>query len=220
MPSPDLSPVSKALRLVVVVGVIAGIAVLFAWTGGWFTPHALTPVRIVDRFETLNGVHPGFRRNHAKGLCFTGWFDSDGQGTAFSKALVFNSGRIPVVGRFSLSGGNPYATDANVPVRGLAVLFKLPDGEEWRTAMINLPVFPVSTPQAFYDQLIAFAPASPSGKPDPAKVQAFLASYPESAKAIKIIHGNPLSSGFENSTFNSLNAFRFTDTNGTVAWGR
>jgi hypothetical protein len=31
----------------------------------------------------------------------------------------------------------------------LGLLFWLPDGEEWRTAMVNLPVFPFQTPQAF-----------------------------------------------------------------------
>jgi catalase len=36
-------------------------------------------------------------------------------------------------------------------VRGLGLLFRLPGGEEWRTAMVNLPVFPFQTPQAFYD---------------------------------------------------------------------
>ena len=34
------------------------------------------------------------------------------------------------------------------------------DGEEWRTAMINLPVFPFNNPQAFYDNLIASATRS------------------------------------------------------------
>jgi catalase len=36
-------------------------------------------------------------------------------------------------------------------------LFKLPDGEEWRTAMINTAVFGVHTPQAFYDRLFCVA---------------------------------------------------------------
>ena len=29
---------------------------------------ALTPARFIDRFEQVDGVHSGFRRNHAKGL--------------------------------------------------------------------------------------------------------------------------------------------------------
>jgi catalase len=51
-------------------------------------------------------------------------------------------------------------------------------------------------------------------------MKAFLAKYPESAKAIQIIRSHPMSSGFENSTFNSLNAFRFIDGAGAVTWAR
>jgi catalase len=216
----DLSITSLILRLITIGMVFAIIVGLFAWAAGWLTPHVLTPERIIQRFQTLNGVHSGFRRNHAKGLCVSGRFDSNGRGTALSKALIFQSGHVPIIGRFSLSGGMPYAADAATTVRGLAILFKLPDGEEWLSAMINLPVFPVATPQAFYDLLLATAPDPATGKPDPARMKAFFTEYPESAKAIQVIHGQPMSSGFENSTFNSLNAFRFINASGAVAWGR
>jgi len=214
---PRIQGAGLILRLGAIGLVIVGIAGLFAYVGGWLTPHALTPARFIDRFEKVNGIHPGFRRNHAKGLGFSGWFDSNGQGIPLSKAIVFRPGRVPVIGRFSLSGGRPYAADAATTVRGMAILFKLPDGEEWRTAMINLPVFPFRTPQAFYDQLLALAPNPATGKPDPARVQAFFAQYPESARAIQLIQGQPMSSGFENSAFNSLNAFRFINAAGAVA---
>jgi catalase len=86
--------------------------------------------------------------------------------------------------------------------------------------MINLPVFPVRTPQAFYEQLLASNPDPSTGKPDPARMQAFLSKYPESARAIQLIHSHPMSSGFENSTFNSLNTFRFINGSGAMAWVR
>lgn len=211
-----MNKTGPTLRLILLGLVIVGIAGAFAYSGGWLTPHKLTPARITDRFEEINGVHSGFRRNHSKGVGVGGWFDSNGEGAALSKAAVFKPGHVPVLGRFSLSGGKPYAMDAATTVRGLGLLFKLPDGEEWRSAMINLPVFPVRTPQAFYDQLLALAPDAATGKPDPAKVQSFLEKYPESAKALQIIHGQPMSSGFENSTFNSLNAFRLVNATGEV----
>jgi catalase len=207
-------------RLIAIGLVVGGIACLFAYAGGWLTPHALTPKRIADTFEKVNGVHPGFRRNHAKGVSISGFFLSNGQGVSLSKAAVFQPGRVPIVGRFSLSGGKPYAADAAITVRGLAIRFQPAHGEEWRTAMINLPVFPVKTPQAFTEQLIASAPDLATGKPVPAKMEVFLAKHPESARAIQIIHGHPMSSGFENSTFNSLNAFRFVNGAGAVAWVR
>jgi catalase len=201
--------------------VIAGIAGSFAYAGGWLTPRVLTPARMVDTFEQVNGQHPGFRRNHAKGVSVSGYFSSNGEGATLSKALIFQSGRVSIVGRFSLGGGMPQAADAAHSVRGLGILFKLPDGEEWRTAMINLPVFPMRTPEAFYDQLLASAPDPATGKPDPAKMGAFLAKYPESAKAIQLIRSLPASSEFENSTFNGLNTFRFingADAVSLVRW--
>jgi catalase len=161
-------------------------------------------------------LHPGFRRNHAKGVCVSGYFDSNGRGVALSKAAVFPPGRVPVIGRFALAGGQPYATDAPRTVRSMAILFKLPDGEEWRIGINNIPVFPVKTPQGFYDLLLASAPDPATGKPDPAKMSAFLAKHPESAKAMPLIGNNPVSSGFDNSTYNSLNAFRFINANGAV----
>jgi len=47
-------------------------------------------------------------------------------------------------------------------------------------------------------------------------MQAFLAKHPESAKAMQLIHSQPGSSGFDNSTYNSLDAFRFTNAIGAV----
>jgi catalase len=213
---PQLSKASLILRFAVIGAVIVAIAALFAYAGGWLTPHALSPVSMINAFEKVNGQQPGFRRNHAKGVCISGYFDSNGRGVALSKAAIFLPGRVPVVGRFALAGGQPYAADAAQTVRSMAILFKLPDGEEWRTGMNNIPVFSVKTAQGFYDQLLASAPDPATGKPDPAKMKAFLAKYPETAKAMQLIGNRPISSGFDNSTYNSLNAFRFINAAATV----
>ncbi len=74
-------------------------------------------------------------------------------------------------------------------------MFRLPDGEQWRTAMVNLPVFPDSTPQGFYDRMLASRPVPDTGKPDPAAMAAFLADHPETAAAMKIIKQAPPSAG-------------------------
>ena len=65
-----------------------------------------------NTFEKVNGLQPGFRRNHAKGVCISGYFDSNGRGVALSGAAVFPAGRVPIIGRFALAGGQPYVTDA------------------------------------------------------------------------------------------------------------
>jgi catalase len=212
---------ARKARLAGVAVVVLGVAAVFLYLGGWFNPEALTPGRFADGFERVHGIYSGFRLNHAKGVCVSGSFESNGRGTRLSKAVVFKAGRVPVIGRFSLAGGNPYVADTPENVRGLGLLFKLPDGEEWRTAMIDTAVFGVHTPQAFYDNLLATQPDPKTGKPAPKKVAAFLASHPEAVQAAKIIQSHPVASGFANSTFYGLNAFWFTDENGTripVRW--
>jgi len=216
MPIPQLTRASLIIRFAAIGVVIAGIAGLFAYAGGWLTPHALTPASMINTFEKVNGPHPGFRRNHAKGVCVSGYFESNGRGVALSKASVFLPGRVPIIGRFALAGGQPYVADAPHTVRSMAILFKLPDGEEWRTGINNTPVFSVNTPQGFHDQLLASALDPATGKTDPARMNDFLAKHPESAKAIQLIRTYPVSSGFANSTYNSLNAFRFINAGGAV----
>jgi catalase len=211
-PRPALAGTLARFALIGVA--LAAVAGSFAYLGGWFTPKELTPARFTDGFEEVNGVHSGFRRNHAKGVGVSGFFESNGQGVRLSKAVVFQRGRVPVLGRFSLGGGQPYAADAPEAVRGLGLEFSLPDGELWRTAMINLPVFPFRTPEAFYEQLLATKPDPETGKPDPAKMKEFLEHHPETVQALAAIKSQPASSGFENSTFHGLNAFRFTNAAG------
>jgi catalase len=160
---PRLSRANAAVRLLLIGAATGAVIAAFAYFGGWLTPNELTPARFTDAFEQVDGVHPGFRRNHAKGIGVSGFFESNGNGLRLSKAVVFQPGRVPVIGRFSLSGGQPFQGDKPDTVRGLGIQFSLPDGELWRMATINLPVFPVSTPEAFYERMIASIPDPQTG---------------------------------------------------------
>jgi catalase len=211
---PPLTTKALLFRLAAIGVVVGCVALAFAFTGGWLSPAKLTPSRVIDTFEKLNGEHPGFRRNHAKGVCFRGTFESNGQGAALSKSVVFQPGKVPVIGRFALAGGMPFQTDAPGTVRSMAIQFQLPNGEEWRTGINNIPVFPVLTGEEFNAQMIAFAPDSATGKPDPAKMKAFLDAHPATAKALPLIINREISTGFANSTYNSLNAFQFIAADG------
>jgi catalase len=201
------------------MGAVAGFAAVdvggFAYAGGWLRPDALTPPRFTDRFEHVYGRHDGFRRNHAKGLSATGSFASTGAGAAICRAAVFRAGSVPLIGRFSLAGGLPDQADKLDTVRGLGLLLQA-NGQQWRTAMVNLPVFPDSTPQGFYERLLASKPLPETGKPDPQKMAAFLDHHPETVAAMKIIKQSPPSAGFADSTFHGLNAFWFTNSAGAT----
>jgi catalase len=207
----------SALPRFALIGVVlAALAAAFAYVGGWFTPGKLTPARFADGFEDVNGVHPGFRRNHAKGVGVSGYFESNGDGARVSKAAVFRQGRVPVIGRFSLGGGQPHQPDEPGTVRGLGLQFSPEDSEEWRTAMINLPVFPFRTPEAFYEQMLASKLDPATGKPDQAKLDEFIARHPETAKALEHLKTRSVPSGFGNSTFYALHVFRFTNAEGAT----
>ncbi len=125
-------------------------------------------------------MHPGFRRNHAKGVCVIGHFESSSQAREYSSAQVFSEARTPVVGRFALPAGNPYAPDNSVPIRSLALRFTQANGQQWRTGMNSMPVFPVGTPEAFYQLQQAQSPDPATGKTEPGGCASVLCGAPRS----------------------------------------
>ncbi len=201
--------------LVLIAAVIGGGAAAFAYTAGWFSPQRLTPDKMVDALAPPTGAALGHRRNHAKGICFTGVFEANGAGSALSKAQVFTSGQYPVLGRFNLGTPDPNAADATVRVRGMGLRISTPDGEEWRSAMINPPIFAVSTPQGFYELLLA------SASKDPDAMKTFAAAHPEFAPFGAWATSGPWTGSYAEERFNSLNSFVFADNSGTehtVRW--
>lgn len=218
---PPLSGRSAFLRLALIAVVLLIIVLAFGYVGGWLAPHRLTAQRLVNQLQTNAGVFPGYRRNHAKGVCVAGYFDSNGNAQPYSVAQVFAPGRTPVVGRFAVPSGNPYAPDSSVPIRSMALRFTQTNGQQWRTGMNSMPVFPVSTPQAFYEQLQAQQPDPATGKPNPAKLGAFFASHPETSAFLAWVKTAKPSSSYVTESYWGLNAFVFVDANGAshaVRW--
>ena len=202
------------MRYLSIGAALCVVAGAFAYVGGWFSPSRLTQSRMMEALQGAGGVHPGFRSNHAKGMCFSGVFESRGDAVPWSKASVFAPGRVAVTGRFALAGGMPFQADKTATVRSMALRFVAADGGEWRTGMNNIPVFIVNSAAAFQEQLVASRLDPRSGKADPAAMQAFLARHPEAARAITLIKAQPATAGFADSTYHSLDAFRFVNAAG------
>jgi hypothetical protein len=59
------------------------------------------PTQIVDLANKVDGVHPGYRAFHAKGLVVEGTFKASAGGARLSRAALFNGNSIPVTARFS-----------------------------------------------------------------------------------------------------------------------
>lgn len=212
-PSSNVS-VTRSLALIALV--VAVVVLAFAYTAGWLSPDRLTPAKIVNGLAPPGGPALGFRRNHAKGICFTGTFESNGAAAALSKAQMFASGSYQVTGRFNLATPDAKATDATVRVRGLSLRIVTPDGNEWRSAMIDAPFFPVATPQGFYALLQASAK-----KDDPDAMKNFIGAHPEFARFGAWATSAPWTASYAQERYNSLNSFIFTNAAGqdqVVRW--
>ncbi len=195
--------------------IVGGTACAFAYTAGWFSPDRLTSTKLVGSLAPPGGPVPGYRRNHAKGICFTGVFEANGTGTELSIARVFASGAYPVVGRFNLATPNPFAADDSVRVRGLGLQISTPDGGVWRSAMIDAPVFSVATPADFYTLQEA------GSSKDPDAMKHFAAAHPEFAGFAHWAGTSPWTGSYAEEPYNGLNAFIFTNAAGThhaVRW--
>ncbi|WP_342320574.1 catalase family peroxidase [Kosakonia sp. BYX6] len=198
-------------RLALIAAAPVALIMLFLWGGGWLDPQRLTAGKLVSVLQQAGGEHPGYRRNHAKGVCVTGRFISNGNASELSRASVFALGETPVTGRFAIAGGNPMAPDYAAPVRSLALEFKQADGAQWRTGMNAMPFFPVASVEGFYELQVATLPDPATGKPNPKKLESFVRKHPEINQFFAWAKQNVPSSSWASDRYNSLNAFRFVD---------
>jgi catalase len=218
---PPLSPSAAAGRLAVIAAIILAAALAFAYAGGWLTPDRLTPTRMVAALSDRGGNPLGHRRNHSKGMCFTGVFEANGKASQYSVAPMLAAGTYPVVGRFAIAVGNPDASDIMGRVKSMAIRIVSPDGQEWRSGMNNSPVFVVANPSDFYQLTLAQDIDPTIGKPDPDAMKRFAATHPNSAPFIEWARTAPWTASWADQAYNSLNAFRFVDAAGAshrVRW--
>jgi hypothetical protein len=113
------------------------------YLGGWSTPNNLTPARFADAFEHVAGLHAGFRRNHAKGVGVSGFFEN-GNGVRLSEAVVFYPGGCR-------SSSSPRgAARPMLATRRWDCSSPSPMGSCGEPRWSNLPVFPISTLEALW----------------------------------------------------------------------
>lgn len=188
----------------------------------WHSPRQPTPQEVIDQFQKNDGVFPGYRRNHAKGVCVSGYFVGSGNAAPYSVAQVFAPReRTPVMGRLSIPGTNPYSWGDSTPIRGMALEFTQADGQQWRTAMNAVPAFPVATPGADYQFMKLQQPIPSTGKPDPRKLAAFFATHPAANRFREWVATTPPSTSYATRQYNSLDSFELVDAHGrrrAVRW--
>jgi catalase len=140
--------------------------------------NAPLPTQIVDLANEVDGVHPGFRAFHAKGVVVEGSFKASPGAARLSRATLFNGSSIPVTVRFSDGSGIPNVPDGSPAMpRGIAIKYHLPGGTDTDMVTNSFKYFPVGTGEDFRDLLQAIV-ASPPDAPKPTKLEQFFASHP------------------------------------------
>ena len=184
------------------------------------TTAAVSPVEVVETMEKNFGIHPGMRRNHAKGVCATGTFTATPEAATLSRSPLFSGKPLPVTARFSLAGGRPATPDTTRSPRGMALRYTLPNGSFHMMAMLNVPVFGAATPTTFLDSLKAGSPDPATGKPDPEKLRAFAASHPDARNLADFLKANNPPVAYTATPYFGLHAFRLVDGKGQGRWVR
>jgi catalase len=174
--------------------------------GQYYRAHAL-----VEGLHGLRGFHPGYRTVHALGRIYRGTFTASGDGAALTRAVHFQPGAtIPATARFSSSAADPEAPLS--PIAAIAVKFYLDDGTVTDLVALNLPLFPIPTPD---DYLKLFKVAA-----DPAGKAAFFAERPKIAAALQSLATMPAPKSLAETAYNALHAFWFENAAGQRRAGR
>jgi len=170
------------------------------------------PTQIVDLANKLNGLHPGFRAFHAKGVVVEGSFKASPEAAQLSHAKLFNGGTIPVTVRFSDGNGMPNVADGSPAANphGMAIKYHLPAGADTDMVTNSFKFFPTGTGEDFRDLLAAII-ASPPDAPKPTKLEQFFASHPNAPKAFGTA-ATPDS--YADEEYHGINAFIFVSKTG------
>jgi catalase len=174
---------------------------------------------LLQQFDTLFGLNPGFRPVHAKGTMLTGTFTPSRDAASLTRAPHILRESTPVTVRFSDSTGLPLVpdNDPNANPRGFAIRFNLAEHVHTDIVSHSANGFPVRTGQEFLEFLRALAisdPANLTGSP----LEAFLGAHPKALAFVQM--PKPAPSSFARESFFGLTAMQFTNKDGVSRFGR
>src|SRR5260370_22050428 len=108
---------------------------------------------LLQQFDTIFGLHPGFRPAHAKGAMLTGRFTPSPDAASLTRAPHLNRPSTPVTVRFSNSTGVPLLpdNDPHANPRGLAIRFHLAERVHTDIISHSTDGFPTRTRQEYLE---------------------------------------------------------------------
>jgi catalase len=174
---------------------------------------------LLQAFDHLFGVHPGFRAAHAKGLMLEGTFTPAGGATALTRAPHITRPFTPVTVRFSNSTGLPEIPDnlGDANPRGIAIRFNLAEHVHTDIVAHSTDGFPTRDGYEFLEFLRAAAASGPD-VPSPKPVEIFLGSSPTALAFVQA--PKPFPTSFATETYFGVTAFEFTNQAGEKKFGR
>jgi catalase len=174
---------------------------------------------LLQQFDQIFGVHPGFRPAHAKGLLLTGVFTPSAEAQSLTRAPHVLRASTPVTARFSNSTGLPQLPD-NVPdanPHGLAIRFNLAEHVHTDIVSHSTDGFPTRDGNEFLEFLRALAASGPH-VPSPKPVEQFLGSHPAALAFVQTPKPSPSSLARE--SYYGVTAFAFTNAEEHTKFGR
>lgn len=166
------------------------------------------PAAMVDALNGTFGKHAGKRASHAKGFCAQGDFTPAREIARFVTSPLFTQSKVDATVRFSIGGGNPGVSDKSRSVRGMSMRLT-GGGETYDLLLISEPVFFAATPASFVSFLEARVPDPATKKPDPAKVAAHNAKYPDGKNQPALLAAHAAPASYATTPYFSNNAFVF-----------
>ncbi len=174
---------------------------------------------LLQQFDQLFGLHPGYRAAHAKGMLLTGTFTPSLGARRLTRAPHIVRASTPVTARFSNSTGLPTipdsAPDANP--RGLAIRFQLAEHVHTDIVSHSIDAFPTRDGYEFLEFLKAAA-ASGTEAPSPKPVEVFLGAHPAALAFVQA--PKPFPTSLARQAYFAVTAFAFTNAAGEKRFGR
>jgi catalase len=179
--------------------------------------------KLLAQFDSIFGVHPGFRPAHAKGFMLEGTFTPSIQAASLTRAPHARRLSTPVTVRFSNSTGIPVLpdTDPNADPRGMAIRFHLAEHSHTDIVSHSTDGFPTRTGEEFLEFLQALAAsdmAKPSDPANPKPIEKFLATHPAALAFVQTPKPPPAS--FAQEAYFGATAYHFANAHGDTRFGR
>lgn len=194
------------------------------------------------------GRTPGTRAAHTVGIGVSGTFTPSRVIADYSCAPQFNSGTIPVLGRFSNGSGLDEERDLHTDARGMAVKFFRGDEREADMVAMTLPLFFVKDGASFDEFSYASVPVPvrkvrvswlrkvllmlqlklpPQPPPDdvevildPSNLTKYAKQHPEAKSAVAALAGLIRPTSYGRAAYHGVHAFELTDRDGNSTFVR